>query len=736
MVGTRDTPPSIQDNMPSGQGANMSGLYTGTGDGLTPAMAQQLGRECYQASTSWLNSGRRAAWNDSLRAFQGLHPTNSKYLSNDYRYRSRLFRPKTRSMVRRGEAETAAAFFSNEDVVSISPGNESDMRQVASSRVMKALLQYRLTKTIPWFQTLVGARQDAEVMGICIGKTYWKYAERTVSTEQRPRMDDITGLPALHPETGEPQMDDFDIMEKTADHPWVDLLAPENFRFDAAADWRDPVATSPYLIELVPMYVADVRAKVESREWLPVSESSIIGSTDIDDDVTRRSREQGRVPGKDNDAWKPRQFSLCWVRENIMRWGGTDWHYLTLSSAGELLTNPRPLKEVYLHGVRPYTVGNIVLETHKTHPSGKVELIRDLQMETNDVGNLRLDNVKLAVNPRQFVAEGKGIDPADVKVFNPGKVVMVRDPRADIVWDRPPDVTASAYQEQDRINMDIDELTGGISNSSVQANRQVYESVANMEMMAGNGSQIAEYEQRMFGETFVEKIMRQLVLLEQAYETDEVVLTLAGNDAQLLQKFGINEITDELLQQELTTKVNVGTGATNPEMKMKKFLMAADAIGKMFGPVAAQGANFEEVVKEIFGLCGYKDGSRFFQPGFDPKQAMQQMAQGKPGADDKTKELALKHQQRMEEISTQHQAQMQEAAAESAGQQKDDSLDAQRAVMEMQMKQRLAEQELAMKERLGIMELQSKERIAIAQAHASNSAAAMRATQSTGTPNA
>lgn len=724
MAGMRDTPPDIQDAMPYS-----SGDPSKTGE-FDPALAKSIARECYQASTNWLNSGRRSRWSDSLRAFQGQHASGSKYLSDDYKYRSRLFRPKTRSMVRKGEAETAAAFFSNEDILSIEAQDENNPMQQASAEINKELIQYRLTKTIPWFLTVVGARQDCDVMGIAIGKAYWKYSERFTHTEQRLQRDHM-GMPVMDPQTNMPVFDYFDMFEKADDHPWIDLIAPENFRFDPAADWRNVVATSPYLIELIPMYIADVRAKIEAGEWLPVSESALLAATDIDDDTTRRSREQGRVPGKDNDTWKPREFSLCWVRENIMRWGGKDWHYYTIGSTGELLSNPMPLKEAYLHGVRPYVVGFTLTEAHKTYPSSKTEIMRDLQTQTNDVANLRLDNVKLAVNPRQFVAEGKNIDLQSVRIFNPGKVVLVRNPREDVVWDRPPDVTASAYEEQDRINLDIDELTGGVSNSSIQSNRQVYEHVGNMEMMQGNSSQIGEYEQRVFAETFVEPLLRQLVLLEQCCETDPVILAIAGKKANLYQRFGVNQITDFLLQQELTTKVNVGIGSTNPQIKLTNFATAGKMLADMYGESLIGGTNFEEVSKEVFSLCGYKDGQRFFTPGFNPIEAMQQM-NAQP--DHKGDQLQIQHQQRMAEIDAQNQAQLQQTQAEAMGerqkaniqmaesqfkrqqQAQDFALEKQIAQEKLNNERVIALEALKLKERIAIVELVGKEAIEITKA--------------------
>lgn len=635
MTGGRDTPTDSMDWPVYGEQkipaqGQLSSLFDDA-DLLDPQHAMSMGRNIYQSSTNWLNAGRRLKWNDSLRAFQGLHPNGSKYLSSDYRYRSRLFRPKTRAMVRGGEASTAEAFFANEDVVSITAQDDDDKMQQASAEINKQLVQYRLTKTIPWFQTVIGARQDADVMGICIGKAYWKYAEKQTGTTQKPKIDSLTGMHTIK-EDGTIDMEDYDVFTKTEDHPWIDLVAPENFRFDPAADWRNPVATSPYTIEMIPMYIADVMQKILDGEWNSVSESAIRASVDLDDDATRRSREQGRVPGKDHDTWKPREFDICWIRENIIRWKGREWHYYTLSSSGALLTNPTPLEEVYLQGIRPYVCGSVLLEAHKVYPSGRVELAKDLQTQINDVTNLRLDNVKLALNPRQFVASGTGLDPQDLRTFSPGKVNIMTGKGAiqeNIMWDRPPEVTASSFQEHDRLNMDFDELLGGTSYSSLQANPNLQKTVGNMELMDGNASKLEEYDQRVFAETFVEPLIRHLVKLEQAYETDPVILAVAGQKAQLYQKFGMNEITDELLKQELTIRVNVGIGATNPDKKLKKFITAGQAIAEFFGPAAAMGANFEEVSKEIFSLCGYKDGERFFMPGFDIHKAQQAMAGGK-----------------------------------------------------------------------------------------------------------
>ena len=196
----RDTPHSIQDGPQGFEPHSISNFPSGDGmegdETLDAETAKKVGLDAYAASTSWLNSSRRAKWNDSLRSFQSRHSQNSKYTTNDYRYRSNLFRPKTRSMVRNDEAATASAFFSNDDVVSIQAGDPDDPMQKASGRHDGRAVQYRLTHSengVPWFLTLIGARQDAEVQGICVAHAYWKFKERYTHTEERPKLHPAHG---------------------------------------------------------------------------------------------------------------------------------------------------------------------------------------------------------------------------------------------------------------------------------------------------------------------------------------------------------------------------------------------------------------------------------------------------------------------------------------------------------------------------------------------------------------
>jgi hypothetical protein len=280
-----------------------------------------------------------------LRQFQGLHPQGSKYLSDAYRARSKFFRPKTRAAVRKNEAIAAEALFQTTDVVSITPMDDDNQAQLASAEINKELLQYRLTKTIPWFLIAMGAYQDAQVQGICV----------------------------LVPTTGKYNK------QKNIDQPCIELRPIENIRFDPAADWYDPVGSSPYFIDMIPMYVegregADENAdqRASSSEVEHGRQAQLLKACTMLLDVVRMQREPGRV-----DPRSPSQqitaYTIVWVHRNIVEVDGEDWIYHTLGTVA-MLDKPRPLRKVYFHGKRPYTIGFSVIETHKSYPPGPVRL--------------------------------------------------------------------------------------------------------------------------------------------------------------------------------------------------------------------------------------------------------------------------------------------------------------------------------------------------------------------------
>lgn len=576
----RETPPDVeQDALAEGDAAGESTASSVGPDWL------QVARESFSTSTTWFDASVRRDIEQDLRQFQGRHPSGSKYNAESYAGRSKLFRPKTRSAVRRNEAVAAEAFFSTEDIVAIMPLDDADPLQRAGADLAQELLQWRLTKSIPWFMIACGAYQDSQVAGVVISHQRW----------------------------------DYDV-KRGIDQPCVELVPVENFRIDPGASWADPIGTSPYLIHMMPMYVKDVRRRMNEIDektnrvkWHAVEDATMLAAATAYGDSTRIVREGGRQDSKDA-ANSLTNYTIVWVHRNIVDHDGEDWLYYTLGTQ-HLLSDPVRLSEVSPIG-RDYVMGLSVLETHKTYPGGAVRLGRDTQAEINDLANLRIDNIRFVLNKRYFVKRNRQVDLRSLTRNVPGSATLMDDPTSDVKEVSFTDVTGSAYAEQDRLNLDFDEVTGAFSQSSVQSNRSLNETVGGLNLLSSSANQVTGYQLRTFVETWFEPVLRQILKLEREYESDEVLLTLAGRRAKLEEKFGEGALglVFDLLDQEMLLSVNVGMGATNPVDQMQKFLAGMTALRDLLadGTLEKYGLDVEEVISEIFGKLGYKSGGRFF----------------------------------------------------------------------------------------------------------------------------
>lgn len=601
-------------------------------------------KRAHEQSKTYYETHLRRVWKDSLAHFRSEHAPGSKYHKVDFAKRSRAFRPKTRSMVLRKEAAAAGAFFSMDDSCGISPVDPDNPRGRAAAGVINALVNHRLDVDIPWFLLSMGNYQTALVQGVCASKQYWDYqASWEDVTVVEPVLHPETKEPMLDPTTGEPQVNQSTVKRHAGslvDKPCIMPIPPENLKFHPNADWLDPVNTSPFLIYEFPMFALDVKKRAAEDDpktgkpaWkLPTDQQLQNAARKYSETIAVRDNPSERNTQAEQQGGSLKDFDTVWVREYFIREGTVDHTFYTLGDE-MMLSDPKPINEVYLHGIRPYQVGIASIEAFKAMPQSKVEQLAPLQRLANEISNQRIDNVRLAMNGRYWVKEGKKIDLAVLQRSTPGSAVLMPDPTTDVKWDRPEDVTASAYQEQDRVNADFDDLGGIFSGSTVQSDNHLNETVGGMKLMSSDAGAVQEYELKIFAVTYIEPVLRQLVKLEQAYETDQALIALAGKTAQTMTKYGIDPALDDLMDEQLLVKVDVGVGATSPDKRVEKLTGAIKAIVELIGPLVptygpqvVQSEGVQAIAQEIFGAAGYKDSDRFLRFGQPQPQ------QGQPGA--------------------------------------------------------------------------------------------------------
>lgn len=588
-------------------------------DGYEPAEDSidflKLLREAEATSASYVTQTNRREWTQSLRAYNNQHFSGAKYTRPEWRNRSKFHRPKTRTTVKKDMAAVAASLHGNLDAISCLPGNESDPRQRAGAAVIEELVNYRTDGSrgkaaIPWFQVSMGARQDALLAGVCLSKQTWKLEHRKLPRPERVEVDGQTVL--------------RDVYVIDTDRPDCQLIPPENFSLDPAADWTDPVQSASYIIIKWPMTLDDVLKKQKNpiNPWLEVSASKLLPNSDsgtTDTAQIRRAREGGI--DRMEEARAGRKFQIVWVYETYMRIEGEDYTFFSAGTQA-YLTDPKPVREVYPEqfGQRPLVMGYGNLDAHRIFPMSPVASLQQHQQILNDIANLSIDAVKQNVFPITKVVRGKQVDLEQVKKRAHGSIVMVQEEK-DVTFDRPTDIPASVSGLTREVELEADDLMGQFNGQTAENNNALSRTLGGLKLVAGSANAVQEYDIRVWIQTWAAPVLAQIVRLEQFYEHDAVVLGLCGDRAQLMEKFGVSQITDELIEQDVLISVSVGLGAGDPAQRLQKFGQAVAIITPILqaSPDFQSGKkriNVEAVIAEIFGDTGFRDGgARFFEDG-------------------------------------------------------------------------------------------------------------------------
>lgn len=597
----------------------------------------KLMRDAKQRGQTYYTENLRGAIDNSYRAFRNKHFAGSKYWTMDYRHRSKLFRPKTRSAVRKSDATAVSALFSSTDSVKCSPGDDSNPLQKANASLVQELFNYRTDRTtgmaaIPWFRICAGAHQDAMLQSACVSKQYWKLELRKMPdepvTEQvfDPTSGQMVEQHALD-ENGQPQMQE--VYKPFIDRPDCMLFPVENIIIDPAANWLSPIQSAAFFMAKMPMSIDEVMQMQHHplNPWHKLSEAQLRSGGSVADYAGKNTRQQreGGTDRLDNRFTGTRSFEIVWVYEVFIRWKGQD---ITFWAAGDqhYLTDPKPVHEVYPEqgGERPYTFGVINLESHRLFPMGPVESWQQTQIEINDFANLTLDTAKLSIAPVTKVVRGQNVDLGALSRRGPNSQILVNKD-TDVTWEKTPGPDQAAMAIQNQLAVDLDDIAGQFNSGSVQTNRSLNETVGGLKLISGAANAVSEFDLRVWIETWTEPTIAQIVKLIQYYENDATILALCGSKAKLFEKFGISEINDELLQSQVKVRIDAGVGNADPQQKLGQLAQGLQILTPIFesSKQVASGElviDVKAIADEVFSLCGQRDGADKFVKQGQPSQ--------------------------------------------------------------------------------------------------------------------
>lgn len=594
-------------------------------------------RAAVRMSNSSDLGNRRATMARSWRAFNNQHDPRSRYApsNTEYRDRSRLFIPKVRMAVNKTAVSFASALFSTNDVVNIEPENPNDDRQRASAAILKADLNIRLDRTshrsgIPWFWIAVASCIDCQVAGAACSKVYWEYEYLMDTYQPKPTDTNVVGM------DGQP-VQTFQKKRVLRDRFVIEPHATENVIVDMAAPFYDVVQGGAFFIIKIPMHIGDIKTMTKpgrqhmgGGEWMSVSDSALKQAAD---DYTAASVRSARDRGRDRYASTSNpqinDLQIVWVHENFIRCHGRDYQFWSLGTR-QLLSLPVETIDAYpfARGNRPYVLGVGSIEPHNVLPMSPVEAIRPLSDEMNELRNLAVDSQRQNISPIAKVKRGSKVDLKQLRRRGPTSTILMENPD-DVVFEPMKDNTGAIMGHLVQLSVEMDELSGSFSTSGVQNNRNLNETVGGMKLLAGSAGGKTEFDLRVMIETWAEPVLRLATWAIQYYETDERLLTIAGEKAKLFQRFNIqpNEDRFGLLDEEVSIKISAGLGSADPMQRLQKLQAALEGLEKLSASGIYKGqvtGKAEPMFNEFFGLAGWQSA----EPYFDfktPEEAGQQM---------------------------------------------------------------------------------------------------------------
>ena len=597
--------------------------------GMSETEWVDLGRRCYDTGRTFYRQGYQTQHINDTYLFKGRHEPGSKYYSEAFRNRSKVFRPLTRMASRSWEADIATALFLNDDYMHISPRNVTDQDADKAAAVLKEIVNLRLDKI--WYPICIGAAQDSFINGPAIAKVFW-WHETTVTKTDTPVLDEMGNLIGL--ETTENEI-------VVHDEPYIDLILPENFIFDPTAKANDVIGTGKYFVHRKMMSVDDVMVRMERGEWNMLSPGEILTCRwAMEDDATQQAKRGEGKPDPINNDNADTRYESVMVNEVFVRRDGI-WYTYHMMGTQFLLETPVELKNRYHHGRLPFVYGTCMIESHNNVPDSKAHLGSELQKAVNEISNQRVDNVKLVLNKRYLARRGASIDLAALTRSTPGGVIFTSDPAGDLIPQEVNDVTSSSYEETQRLTMEMNEAQGTFSGQAVANNREMNETVGGMKLLSNAATKVNDFDIRTFVFTFVRPVLELFMLTVQYYENDETIMHIAVDNSAYFPRLNVEDLTDDLMTKQLEMKVDTGIGATDPVQRVNTLMYGVTTVMQL--PGMADNMDSKAVGSAIFSTLGQGDGSKFFpnlaknfqepppsEPPVDPLvQAAQEEAKGR-----------------------------------------------------------------------------------------------------------
>jgi hypothetical protein len=245
---------------------------------------------------------------------------------------------------------------------------------------------------------------------------------------------------------------------------------------------------------------------------------------------------------------------------------------------------------------------------HKFYGHSLADRVTDLQLIKTTITRQILDNLYLSNNARLMVVDGQ-VNLDDVLTVTPGGVVRVKNPNA-IQPLTVPLVAGQAFPMLDYMDQ-IQQKRTGVTQASqgLDPNILTNTTATAVAMMQNAGAARIELIARLFAETGIKDLFRNILHLVCKYQDKQRIIRLRGKFTAIDPREWSNEY-------DLSINVGLGTGSKEQQMAMIAMVLdKQERIIQQYGPAnpLVSVGQYRQTLGKLIEAAGFKDSSEFFR---------------------------------------------------------------------------------------------------------------------------
>jgi hypothetical protein len=413
--------------------------------------------------------------------------------------------------------------------------------------------------------------QQALLYGVTVGKTSWRYEERTQT--RRVYSDNPLGGPPLDAGVKTQQT-------VTYDGPWLEP-------WDVYDAWWDPFARDVHTASYVVLRSWPSKDELLAQQNLYKNLDELFRSGDAADRAQsaqdRRLGSQRRMRGR-FELWE------VWTNDRL----------IVLGNKNVVI---RDIPNPHWHGEKPVVIATGRPDLFKLRGIPETELVEHLQEALWTLQNMRFDNLKMTVMRGITYREG-GVPDPNLLILRPRFRWPVSD-HDDIQFQAPPPLPSEAYEEESTLLNLMSTVTGISPYVSGNVPASVSHTTAtSVSLLQGAATRLLQFKATMLNNLFWKRVFEQWTQDIQQFMTQPVWVRLTHGDSVAFQRVEPWQVAGEF-----DLRIVGADEASSKDQERQQAIQLLQALA----PFAAA-LNWQPLVERVAAAFDLPDPQALLQP--------------------------------------------------------------------------------------------------------------------------